>query len=140
MADSLDYEKKELSIGIDNFNKPAQLSGKDAWINLITTLLFMKKGTYPTDPEMGCELQKYDYGFMESTVFDKIENEIRDQITTYLPDIPLNSIRVTSESSNGRQPVLLIILEFDVDDITDFQTAVVAAEKLGQAVNFAVSM
>lgn len=140
MADSLDYEKKELSIGIDNFNKPAQLSGKDAWINLITTLLFMKKGTYPTDPEMGCELQKYEYGFMESTVFDKIENEIRDQITTYLPDIPLNSIRVTSESSNGRQPVLLIILEFDVDDITDFQTAVVAAEKLGQAVNFAVSM
>lgn len=140
MADSLDYEKKELSIGIDNFNKPEELSGRNAWINLITTLLFMKKGTYPTDPEMGCEIQKYEYGFAEPSVFDKIENEVREQITTYLPDIPLTSIRITSESSGNSLPILLIILEFETNGNDDFQTAVIASEKVGSAVNFAVSM
>ena len=48
-------------MGINSFNKPDEKTGGSALINLVTNLLFMKKGTYPMEPDMGCELQKYEF-------------------------------------------------------------------------------
>ena len=137
MSDLLESEKKDLVLGINSFNKPDEKTGGSAWINLVTNLLFMKKGTYPTEPDMGCELQKYEFAFIDD-IHDEVENTIQTQMQKYLPDIPLSSVTVTTEESSSGRDILLIVLEFDFSD--NGETAVIAANKNNNLIDFAVSM
>ena len=131
-------EKKELVLGSNSFNQPAEASGKDAWVKLITNLLFMKKGTYPSDPEMGCELYKYEFAFIDD-VIDEIQDVITTQVRTYLSDIPLTECNVSSSRLESGKAVLLIALTFQYRD-GEYDTAVVAAEESTNQINFAVAM
>ena len=137
MSDLLESEKKDLVLGINSFNKPDEKTSGSAWINLVTNLLFMKKGTYPTEPDMGCELQKYEFAFIDD-IHDEVENTIQTQMQKYLPDIPLSSVTVTTEESSSGRDILLIVLEFDFSD--NGETAVIAANKNNNLIDFAVSM
>lgn len=136
MADELNANKNELMIGINNFNKPAEATGVAAWANLITRLLFMKKGTYPTDPEMGCDIGKYEFMFIDD-VIDEIEEVITTQVRTYLPDIPFDSVTISSETTDSGRVVLLIVMEFTYNG-NERQSAVVAAEKVQNNLKFAL--
>jgi len=131
-------EKIELLLGLNSFNQPAELSGKDAWVKLVTNLLFMKKGTYPSDPEMGGELYKYDYAFIDD-VKDEIRNTVMTQVRTYLPDVPLTDCDVSPYTLDSGQVVMLISLTFRFTD-GEFDTVVVAAENSSNQINFAVAM
>lgn len=137
MSERLESEKSELVLGINSFNKPAEKSGPDAWCKLITTLLFMKKGTYPSDPNMGCEIQQYDFAFIDD-IINKVQANVSDQIQTYLPDIPLDSVSVTKDFSESGEPILLIVIEFTYNSKSD--VVVVAAEKTDNLINFEVVM
>jgi len=132
----MNAEKSELVIGVNSFDQPAELSEINGWSKLITRLLFMRKGTYPSDPDMGCELQRFEYAFIDD-VSSEITNIIQSQVQTYLPDIPLTGISVDSDSSLPGRNVLLISLEFQVDD-NQYETAVVAAEESRNLINFEV--
>lgn len=136
MSDISDSEKTEIVLGLNAFNKPAEVSGIEAWTKLICNLLFMEKGSYPTDPDMGCEIHKYRFHFIED-VIDELTERINSQVTTYLPDIPLAGVNVSKEQSNTGQPILLIALEFDVEGQNE--VAVVAAEKVNKKINFATA-
>ena len=136
MAEKLDAEKKELVLGLNSFNQPAETSGVEAWVKLITNLLFMKKGAYPTDPEMGCEIQKYEYAFVDD-VRDEIESLINDQIRRYLPDIPFESATISTTTSDSGKVILLIILQFTYNE-GETETAVVATENSKNYINFEV--
>lgn len=135
MSERSDYEKAELILGINSFNKPAEKSGPDAWGSLVSNLLFMKKGTYPTDPEMGCELQKYQFSFIDD-VIEEIEEIITNQIRKYLPDIPFDSVIISKETSDTGKPILLILLTFITSN--NENTVVVAAEQTDNNINFEV--
>lgn len=137
MSYRLESEKTELVLGINSFNKPAEKSGPEAWCKLITTLLFMKKGTYPTDPDMGCEIQQYEFEFIDD-VIDKIESSITEQVRKYLNDIPFDSVTVSKSTSDSGKPIILIVLEFTYNSKSD--VAVVAAEKTDNLINFEVVM
>ena len=136
MSERSDYEKAELILGINSFNKPAEKSGPEAWGALVSNLLFMKKGTYPTDPDMGCEIQKYEFSFIDDVV-DEIEELISDQIRRYLPDIPFDTVTISKETSDTGKPILLILLSFTYNENTT-DTVVVAAEKTNSNINFEV--
>ena len=136
MADKLDAEKKELSLSINSFDQPTELVGVDAWAKLVANLLFMKKGSYPTDPEMGCELQQYEFSVIDE-VTDEVQEVISEQVRTYLPDIPLDTVSVTKDYMQGGQRIMLTILEFSYND-GEIHTPVVAAEKSNNLINFEV--
>lgn len=137
MATKLDSEKKELTFGINNFNNPEEVTGVAAWTKVITNLLFMKKGSIPTDPEMGCEIQKYEYAFIDD-VKDQIEAEITTQVQKYLSDVPFSGVTVSSEiPETGGPPILLIVLSFSYDN-GELQTSVIAAENSSNLLNFEV--
>ena len=131
-------ERKELILGLNSFNRPAEASGKDAWVKLILNLFFMRKGTIPSEPEMGGELDRYEYSFI-----DDVKNEIRDvcmgQVQTYLPDIPLTNCEISSSTLSNGQSVMVIMLTFRYTD-GEFDTVAVAAEKSSNQINFAVVM
>lgn len=137
-VEKLNAEKKEVIIGINSFDQPSEVSEIDAWVKIISRLLFMKKGTYPTDPEMGCELQKFEFAFTDKASIEMAEI-IRDQCQTYLPDIPLTNINIgTADYLPGRN-ILLISLEFEISP-GQYDTAVVASEKVNKEINFEVAM
>jgi len=133
---TLESSKKELILGLNSFNKPGEVIGKDAWIKLITYLMFMKKGSYPSCPTMGIGIQQYDYQFMDKVITD-LQMDIQDQISTYLPDIPLESVSIDSSEING-QMILLITLTFIDNGLTD--NAVVATIVAPNIINFEVAM
>ena len=134
---SSESEKKELVLGINSFNKPAEAIDVNAWIKLVTNLLFMKKGTYPSEPEMGIEIQKYEFSFIDD-VKEELEMEVTEQIHTYLPGIPLSGINISSTTLESGKIVLLVILEFSYNGNTN--SAVVAAENSANLINFKVAM
>lgn len=137
MAAKLEAEKVEVVLGIDNFNKPAEATGAKAWGNLIAELVFMTPGTMPTDPEMGCDIQKYEFSFIDD-VRDEIEQLITDQVHTYYPDIPFDSLSISHEVLENGNTVLLIQISFILEDYHEI--AVVAAEKTNSIINFAVAV
>lgn len=135
--DKLDVAKKELSLSINSFNEPTELVGKNAWIKLVLHLLYINKGTYPSNPDLGIGINTYDFTFMDDAI-ERLQTELTDQTRTYLQDIPINSIEVdTAELSSGKK-ALLIIITF-VDD-GRYDTAVVASALSTTMIDFEVSM
>ncbi len=133
---ALESNKKELILGLNSFDKAAEASGKEAWIRLIIYLFFINKGSYPSNPNIGIGIRQYDYEFMD-TALDVLPSEIMEQVRLFLPDIPLESVNVTSDMVAGKK-ILVIILEFVDDTIND--TAVIAAMISQNIIDFEVSM
>lgn len=133
---SLESSKTEILLGLNSFNKPGEVIGKNAWIKLITYLMYTKKGTYPSVPPMGIGIQQYDYEFMDKAI-STLQTDIMEQVSTYLPSVPLQSVNVESIDIDSRK-VLLITLTFIDNGTTD--TAVIAAEAASNIINFEVSI
>jgi len=137
ISNRLESQKYENVLAIDNFQEPLKLSGKYAWCELIQHLLFLRKGTYPSDPNMGIELQKYDYNFID-TAISKLQDEINDQIRTYYPDMPFQSATLFSKPHPTRQEkILIIILQFNDSLGTD--SVVIASTKTSSRIDFDIS-
>lgn len=137
MADSkLECEKKELLLGINAFDQPTETSGAKAWGNLVANLAFMSPGTIPSDPQMGGDIPKYEFRFIDDSK-DEIEQNLRDQISTYLPDIPLDTVYVDTYTTDSGRVILLIKIIFNMEDNED-NVAVIAAEKSNSIINFTV--
>lgn len=130
----LESDKKEIQLSLNSFNVPSQNTGIKAWIQLVTQLLFLRKGTYQSDPNMGVGLQDYEFTEINNTI-NELTNSITEQIRTYLPDVPFDS--VTIERLDDNHPnVLLVMLNF-----TTTETAVIAADINNiDNINFAVAI
>jgi len=130
----LESDKKEIQLSLNSFNVPSQNTGIKAWIQLVTQLLFLRKGTYQSDPNMGVGFQDYEFTEIDNTI-NELTNSITEQIRTYLPDIPFDS--VTIERLDDNHPnVLLVMLNF-----TTTETAVIAADINNiDNINFAVAI
>ena len=98
----------------------------------------MKKGTIPSEPEMGCDLGRYEFAFIDD-VKDEIKEICMNQTRTYLPDIPVTNCEVSSYTLENGTSVLLITVTFQYSD-GEFDNVVVAAENSGNQINFAVAM
>lgn len=127
---------KELGMGINAFNKPAEYSGIKAWVRLITELFFTIPGTYSTDPELGIGIQTYRYSLTEIAI-SELQTRCQYQIKRYLPDIPLHDIKITETEVQGKN-ILVVSLNFVVRD-TDLQTAYVAIDTASKNINYEVS-
>lgn len=130
-------EKKELVLGVNSFDKPAEAIGVNAWVKLVTNLLFMRKGTYPSEPNMGVEIQKYEFSFIDD-IKEELESEITSQIQTYLPSVPLDAVNLSSTTLESGKVILLVVLEFSYNGNLD--SVVVAAEDSANLINFKVAM
>lgn len=128
MAELSESEKVELILGQDNFSRPAEVSGPKAWARMISNLLFMHPGAYPTDPEMGCDLGRYDYAFLDD-VKNEIEELITDQVSKYFSDLPFTGVTVSKQMSDTGEPIMVIILEFE-STTNETDTVVIASDKI----------
>ena len=132
---SLESDKKELGLGTNVFNKPVEYVGKNAWFQLIMNLIFLRPGTYPSIPTMGVGIQDYEYEFIDD-VKDNIKEAIEGQVKTFLPDVPLESVDVSSVDYNGKAILLIVIT---LNDNGELVTGAVASEVANKLIDFEIS-
>lgn len=132
---TLESNKKELGLGTNVFNKAVEYKGKTAWFQLILNLIFLRPGTYPSIPSMGVGIQDYDYEFLDD-VKDNIRNDIEDQVKTFLPDVPLESVEIQSVDYNGHAIMLITIT---LNDNGQIVTGAVASEVTNKLIDFEIS-
>ena len=106
----LESSKAETSLQINSFDKPEKLTDVSAWSQLMLNLIFLKPGSYPSIPEMGVGIEDYQYDFLDEAI-SELSSKITTQQQTYLPDIPLDGVEISSYDNNG-QMILIIQLYF----------------------------
>jgi len=133
----LESQKKELSLSLNSFGNPLELSGKKAWISQIVSLIMLEPGTYPSNPLMGVGLKKYEFEVLDSAL-SKLRDLVSTQIKTYLPDIPFSDVTMGTREYKGK-PILVFLFEFN-NSIGLNDTVAVVAEKTGSTIKFDYSM
>nr|DAQ91424.1 MAG TPA: Baseplate wedge protein [Caudoviricetes sp.] len=132
---ALEANKKELGLSTNVFNKATEYQGKTAWFQLILNLIFLRPGTYPSIPNMGVGIQDYEYEYIDD-VKDNIRNKIEEQVSLFLPDVPLASVEVTSVEYEGKTILLIVI---SLDDNGQIVTGAVASEITNRLIDFDIS-
>lgn len=130
--------KKELTLSLNTYKQPAELQGPAAWARLIVNLVWMRKGSYPSCPEMGVDIVSYDYDFFDS-MQQKVQYELVTQVHQYYPEIPFSDCQITKEIVPGyAQPVVYMLLTFYYDGANN--SVVVASTESNNIIDFGISM
>jgi hypothetical protein len=96
----------ELDFGFDGMHKQKVLKGVNAYARLLDRLIRKRKGTNPSDPEMGIDLDKYRFSELDNLT-TSLPDIIRTQASKYLPMIHISEIDSHVEKVRG-QHVLYI--------------------------------
>lgn len=113
LVPSAEFEKAELKLEINAFDNPTRLNDLKAWSQLLLNLLFLRPGTYPSQPEMGIDIKNYQYDFIDEAI-NEISGKIITQQQLYLPDVPLVSVDVFQKPYKTEQ-LLIIRFVFNKD-------------------------
>ena len=131
-----EFQKKELGIGLNAFNRPVEYSGIESWVRLFVQLLFTIPGTYPTDPELGIGIQTYRYEFFDDIRTD-LESKINYQKRTYLPDVPIGDVILSTDTYKGNMFIVLALKITASGYNTD--TVWVAIDSAKKTLNYEIS-
>ena len=82
----------EHSISINQFNQPLVYTNEDATAIKLIELILLRPGTYPTRPE------RYRYTFFDHLY--ELEDDITNQIRTYLPEFESVDVNLTKDELN----------------------------------------
>ena len=118
----MSIQNKEYTFGVNPFNKPNVVEGKNAIASRLMTLIMMEPGDDPLHPDMGVGIKTFRY----SLSIDKLAERIEDQIATYLPiyqnvsvdivrtedkllnvEITLGDTKYVYDSGTSSKPILL---------------------------------
>lgn len=133
-----EYNKAELGLALDSFDEPKKLYGIQAWVSLFLNLLFMRKGSFPSQPEMGIDIKSYEFEFMDNAIRE-LETNIATQVELYLPDIPLRNVTVREYSIPNRLDDIILIMATFVDDGKAYPVAI-TTDSSNKRIDFEVSM
>ena len=98
-------------MSVNNFNDPVEYQNASVPYILIKRLILLNPGTYQNRPNMGVGLFSR-WKFSDTEDVSKLENEIKDQIETYLPQFSLNSIDISVKNDKE------LLINIQVADIT----------------------
>lgn len=106
---------RDYTLSLDDIGRPKVLdmneiiSGKiNSAVSMISRLILLKKGTYMDQPDLGIDIRgRYRFAFEDEMI--KLNQEILEQITTYLPEfLPVNVI-VKAEWRSNKKVVMIYI-------------------------------
>ena len=92
---------KELDFSFDGLKRQKVLTGAQAWARLLDRLIRKRKGTNPSDPNMGIDLDSYRFADIDRLASGQLADAIRAQTSLYLPQIPIQTIDVSSVKIKG---------------------------------------
>lgn len=108
---------KEPCLSVDEFNRPKILEGREAISTLLVHLILLEPGTYASHPTMGVGLvSRYRYNDEES--LEQLQQDISEQITTYLPEFEAVDVNVYMDPRNSVKNVgNEIIIDIQIDGV-----------------------
>ena len=83
----------EYSLSVDKFNKPKVIKDNDAICIFLIRMLMTEKGTIQSHPDLGVGLISR-YKYARPNQLRNIENDIAQQLATYLPDYQATQVSV----------------------------------------------
>lgn len=89
---------QEMLISVDAFKKPKVIEGKDAIGTLLVRLIQLEPGTFPSRPKMGVGLLS-NYRYCDEDKAIELQDHIKDQIRTYLPEYQGVQVETKLDSS-----------------------------------------
>lgn len=89
----IDFPFRDSLVG--DYIRMTQDEDEEVRANLIH-LLLTKKGSRYFLPDFGTRLYEYIFDQNDVTTFGQIEDEIRETVKKYIPNLDINSIKVTS--------------------------------------------
>lgn len=97
--------KKELSLEYDDYQKPLEKDNLMGLARLILNLLFLEPGTYPNSPEMGINIQKYQFELMTKDFEGTLQSKITEQIDTYISSSSIRQILVKTLVKDSKKTI-----------------------------------
>lgn len=115
--------KDEVTLNINSFDKEIILKDREALASMLRTLVIVKKGTYPNNPDFGVGIEDYLFDFLNDNKISELEDEIDNQIQKWIDKSPNLNIKTkihkSKSYSNGNYCNL--ILFFTVTRNNDFE-------------------
>ena len=100
--------KQEMVLSVNSFKTPKILEGKEAIGILLVRLIQLEPGTIASRPKMGVGLLS-NYRFCDEDKALQLQDHIKDQIRTYLPEF--QGVQVATKlNSNGK-----LIIDITID-------------------------
>lgn len=93
----IDYPFRDSAIG--NYVKMTATPEREVRANLIH-LLLSRKGSRYFLPDFGTRLYEYIFDQNDIVTFNHIEDEIRESVRKYIPNLDINSIKVMSAEND----------------------------------------
>lgn len=116
----VDDFKDELLLSKDEFNQPEIRKDMLALAQVIQNLLIIEKGTYPNQPKLGIGIKNYLFEFIDYITLSNLEEEIKDQISEFIPNnyiIDLKADVITSKNNKTVLGILFYITELGTNKI-----------------------
>ena len=97
----IDFPFRDSAIG--DYLKMTSTPEREVRANLVH-LLLTKKGSRYFLPDFGTRLYEYIFEENDVVTFNHIEDEIREAIKTYIPNLDINSITITDAETDPDTP------------------------------------
>lgn len=115
--------KDEVTLNINSFDKEIILKDREALASMLRTLVIVKKGTYPNNPDFGVGIEDYLFDFLNDNKISELEDEIDNQIQKWIDKSPNLNIKTkihkSKSYSNGNYCNL--VLFFTITRNNDFE-------------------
>lgn len=115
--------KDEITLNINSFDKEIILKDREALASMLRTLVIVKKGTYPNNPDFGVGIEDYLFDFLNDNKISELEDEIDNQIQKWIEKSPNLNIKTkihkSKSYSNGNYCNL--VLFFTITRNNDFE-------------------
>ena len=110
-----------------NLNTTEKISGNKAILNAIKNIILSRPGNFPYTPELGIDLDQYQFEIADNVLINKVKGEIESQISRYIPEINSFSVNVSiiDYDIQGLRKVLCISVNssyIDGEETIDFLT------------------
>lgn len=106
---------RDYTLSLDDIGRPKVLdmndivSGKmNSAVSILSRMILLKKGTYMDQPDLGIDIRgRYKFAFDDEMI--KLQQEIIEQITTYIPEFLPVSVVVKSEWRDNKKTIMIYI-------------------------------
>ena len=101
VVESEEHRIAELDFSLNGFREQKVYHDENAYAVLIKRLLLMRKGNYPSIPDMGIGIATYRFQDIDRLTAGTLRDNIRKQIIEYIPGIPLEGVNISKVYYKG---------------------------------------
>lgn len=88
-----------------------KISEFDVLVDAIVKAIYIKKGTYICDPEVGSLIRQYVFELADQVSLDLIKNEV-EQIVRQIPQLRLHNISVLRDAKDPKSVIIEILVQY----------------------------